>query len=126
MKTCCDTMPDRLNAGGVRIQSEDWGELNVSHIRFPAGADARPLLEDLPGGLCPVPHWGMVLEGSIHVEFADGSKETVSAGEVYHWPAGHTVRVDEPYRAIEFSPREEMGELIDHLRTRMDAQASSG
>lgn len=44
MKMYRDDMPDRLNAGGVRIQCQDWGELNASHIHFPAGADAKPLL----------------------------------------------------------------------------------
>lgn len=121
MKMHRDDLPDRINQGGVRIQSQDCGELNISHIHFPAGADARPLLEGLPGGLCPVPHWGMVLKGAIKVEYADGSTETVKEGEVYYWPPGHTVSVDEEYRAIEFSPREEMGALIDHLRAKLGA-----
>ena len=121
MKLHRDALPDRINKGGVRIQSQDYGEMNVAHIHFPAGADARPLLDGLPDGLCPVPHWGMVLKGSINVEYADGRKETVSEGEVYYWPPGHTVSVDEDYRAIEFSPRTGMGELIEHLRNKMGA-----
>ena len=119
MKAHRDSLPDRINQGGVRIQSQDWGELNISHIHVPPGADAKPLLEGLPGNLCPVEHWGMVLEGSIKVEYADGTIETVKEGEVYYWPPGHTVSVDESYRAIEFSPRKEMGELIEHLRCKM-------
>lgn len=70
MKFKHDDVPDRINQGGVRIQSRDCGDLNVSHICFPAGADARPLLQGLPGNLCQVPHWGVVLEGSIKVEYA--------------------------------------------------------
>ena len=38
----------------------------------------------MPQNLCPCPHWGTVLKGSIHVTFADGSVETVKAGEVYY------------------------------------------
>jgi hypothetical protein len=121
MKFRHDDMPDRINKDGVKIQSRDCGELNVAHICFPAGADARPLLQGLPGDLCQVPHWGMVLEGSINVEYADGTTEKVSEGEVYYWPPGHTVSVDETYRAIEFSPKEGMGELIDHLKGKMGA-----
>lgn len=116
MKMRCEHMPDRINTGGVRIQSQDWDMLNVSNIHFPAGADAAPLLKGLPDDLCPVPHWGMVLKGSIRVAYADGTSETVEAGEAYYWPAGHTVAVDEDYRAIEFSPVKEMGELIEHLK----------
>jgi hypothetical protein len=55
------------------------------------------------------------------VRYADGSEEVVRAGEVYHWPPGHTVRVDEDYEAIEFSPARPMGEVIDHLNSKLKA-----
>jgi len=108
-------LPTRLEAEGVCIQAEDWGGLNVARIRFPEGADATPLLAGMPGDLCPCPHWGTVLRGSIHVRYADGAEEVVRAGEVYYWPPGHTVRVDEDYEALEFSPSGPMGEVIAHL-----------
>ena len=119
MKCTCNDLSTRLDAGGVCIQGEDWGGFNVARIRFPAGADATPLLEGMPDNLCQVPHWGTVVKGSIHVTYGDGSVETVHAGEVYYWPPGHTVRVDEDYEAIEFSPAGEMAELVDHLRAKM-------
>lgn len=120
MKMHRDTLPDRINKDGVRIQSADWADLNVSHIHFPAGADATPLLEGMPGDLCPVPHWGMVLQGSIKVDYADGTSEKVTQGEVYYWPPGHTVSVDEDYKAIEFSPAKEMGELLEHVKAKLE------
>lgn len=119
MKKDRTSLPTRLEAGGVCIQADDWGDLNVARIRFPKGADAAPLLEGMPGDLCPCPHWGTVLKGSIHVRYADGREEVVRAGEVYYWPAGHTVRVDEDYEAIEFSPRGPMGEVIEHLKAKL-------
>ena len=119
MKQSRNELTTRLEAGGVCIQGEDWGDINVARIRFPAGADAAPLLEGLPNNLCQCPHWGAVLKGSIHVTYADGSEETVSAGEVYYWPPGHTVRVDEDYESIEFSPSGEMGELVEHLKGKL-------
>ncbi len=99
-----NTLPMRLEAGGVCIQAHDWSELNVARIRFPKGADATPLLV-----------------GSIHVKYADGSEEVVRAGEVYYWPPGHTVWVDEDYEAVEFSPARPMGEVIDHLNAKLKA-----
>jgi hypothetical protein len=117
-------MPVRLDAGGVCIQAQDWGGMNVARIRFPAGADATPLLNGLPQNLCQCPHWGTVLKGSIHVRYADGREEVVRAGEAYHWPAGHTVWVDEDYESIEFSPSDAMNEVIDHLRTKMTQPAA--
>lgn len=121
MKEATHELPMRLDANGVCIQGHDWGGMNVARVRFPKGADAKSLLEGLPGDLCQCPHWGVVMKGSIHVDFADGRKETVRAGEVYHWPPGHTVRVDEDYEAIEFSPQHEMGEVIGHLKKKMGA-----
>lgn len=119
MKEDRNEMPRRLDAGGVCIQAQDWGEMNVARIRFPKGADATPLLVGMPGDLCQCPHWGTVLKGSIHVRYADGAEEVVRAGDVYYWPPGHTVRVDEDYEAIEFSPSEPMNSVLAHLRTKM-------
>ena len=93
--------------------------MNVSHIHLPAGADAAPLLQGLPGDCRQVPHWGLVLDGSIRVDYADGETETVSAGEAYHWPAGHSVAATSDYRAIEFSPAEGMGKVMNHLRGKL-------
>ncbi|MDB5425321.1 MAG: hypothetical protein JWQ29_2737 [Phenylobacterium sp.] len=116
MKMTCEELPDNLNSGGVRFQGVDWGEMNVSRVSFPKGADATPLLEGLPQNLCQCPHWGLVLKGSINVRYGDGRTETVKAGEVYYWPPGHTVWVDEDYGAVEFSPKDEMRQVLDHLR----------
>lgn len=121
MKEKRTELPTRLEAGGVCIQAHDWGDINVARIRFPKGADAAPLLEGLPQNVCQCPHWGTVLKGSIHVSYADGSEETVNAGEVYYWPPGHTVRVDEDYEAVEFSPSGPMGEVIEHLKSKLQS-----
>ena len=119
MKQHHTELPTRLEAAGVCIQAQDWSELNVARIRFPKGADAAPLLEGLPGNLCQCPHWGTVLRGSIHVRYSDGTGETVRAGDVYYWPPGHTVRVDEDYEALEFSPSAAMCQVIDHLNSKL-------
>jgi hypothetical protein len=119
MKQPMTSLPTRLEAGGVCIQAQDWSGLNVARIRFPRGANATPLLEGLPNDLCQCPHWGTVLSGSIHVRYADGSEEIVRAGDVYYWPPGHTVWVDEDYEAVEFSPSEPMCRVIDHLKSKL-------
>ncbi|HYC54702.1 MAG TPA: cupin domain-containing protein [Candidatus Binatia bacterium] len=121
MKQHRNELPTRLGAGGVCIQANDWADWNVARIRFPKGADAAPLLQGLPQNLCQCPHWGTVLRGIIDVRYADGTTETVRAGDVYYWPPGHTVSVQEDYEAIEFSPSEPMGEVIEHLRSKLAA-----
>jgi len=119
MKDERNEMPVRLQAGDICFQGHDWGDMNVARVRFPKGADATPLLQGLPGNLCQCPHWGTVLKGSIIVTYADGKEETVRAGEVYYWPPGHTVRVDEDYEAVEFSPSGPMGDLMEHLQSKL-------
>ena len=121
MKQDKNQLPTRLEAGGVCIQAHDWSQMNVARIRFPQGADATPLLVGLPHDLCQCPHWGLVLRGSINVRYADGSEEVVRAGEVYYWPPGHTVWVEEDYEAVEFSPSGPMGQVIDHLKSKLAA-----
>ena len=63
MKKAINELPTRLEAGGVCFNGQDWGDINVARVRFPAGADATPLLEGLPNDLCQVPHWGTVVKG---------------------------------------------------------------
>jgi hypothetical protein len=121
MNATANDLPTTLDAGGVKFQTVDWGGLNVAHVRFPPGADATPLLQGLPGNLCQAPHWGYVLRGSIQVTYGDGRTERVRAGQVYHWPAGHTVRVDEDYEAIEFSPAAPMAEVLAHVARKLGA-----
>jgi hypothetical protein len=75
-----------------------------------------PLLQGLPGDRCPSPHWGIVLAGSIHLVHGDGSTETARAGEVYHWPAGHTATTDEPVVFLEVGPVEQMRQFNRHVK----------
>ena len=119
MKAQKNEMPVALEAGEICFQGHDWGDLNVARVRFPKGADATPLLEGLPENLCQCPHWGTVLKGAITVTYSDGQEETVRAGEVYYWPPGHTIRVEEDYEAVEFSPSDQMAHLIGHLKAKM-------
>jgi hypothetical protein len=121
MKDARNELPVRLQAGELCIQAHDWGDMNVARIRFPKGADATPLLEGLENNLCQCPHWGTVLKGSIHIRYADGQEEVVHAGDVYYWPPGHTVWVDEDYEAVEFSPAGPMGQVINHLKAKMQS-----
>lgn len=113
-----------VDAGAATIHGQDWAGINVAHIQFPKGTDARPLLAGLPGDMCQAPHWGLVLKGSIHVKYGDGKEEIVRAGEVYYWPAPHAVWVDEDYAALEFSRADEMGATAEHLRRKLAAMAS--
>ena len=119
MKLKMSELPSSVNHGGIAFNVVDWGAMNVSNINLPAGADAAPLLQGLTDDHCQCPHWGLVLKGSIHVSYQDGATETVSAGEVYYWPPGHSVSTSEDYEAVEFSPAPDMKRVMSHLKKKL-------
>lgn len=80
-----------------------------------AGVDTTPLFQGLEGNLCQCPHWGFVLRGQITTTDADGEQETVNANDLFYWPAGHNVRVDEDAEIVMFSPQREHTLVIDHM-----------
>ncbi|MDT4918122.1 MAG: hypothetical protein QOI15_2739 [Pseudonocardiales bacterium] len=116
MATHVDAMPVEIDAGDLQTRYQELGDFAIRHVSVPAGADMGPLLRGLPGDRCPSPHWGIVLQGSIDIVHADGSTETARAGEVYHWPAGHTGTTDEPCVFIEIGPVEQMRAFNEHVR----------
>ena len=48
---------------------------------------------------------------------ADGTHETARAGDVYHWPAGHTAHADEDVVFIEVGPVGPMRQFSDHAKS---------
>ncbi len=91
----------------------------VRFAQVPAGTDLSPVLEGLPGDRCPSEHWGLVLSGALTLTHADGTTEHTSAGEAYHWPAGHTAMTDEGAVFLEVGPAETMRAFGDHAKAKL-------
>lgn len=113
-------IPVRIDApGAVARQLPDFGEadgsIGAEYFSLGAGTDLAPLLEGLDGDACHSPHWGYVITGDLVVTYTDGETERCRTGEVFHWPAGHSVRVDEDAELILFSPQVEHGAVMDHI-----------
>lgn len=117
MATPINDLPVEVAQGELETRYIELGEMAIRHARVPAGTDFTPVLKGLPNDRCPSPHWGIVLEGSIHLKHADGSEETATAGEIYHWPAGHTARADEAVVFIEIGPVGPMRQFSEHAKT---------
>ncbi len=115
MKQRKEQLPVALELPVAKFQVAEWGETAVAYIQLSAGADATPLLEGLPNDKCPCPHWGYILKGAIHVRYVDGKEEVCGAGEMFYWPSGHTVWVDEDTTFVEFSPKRELKDVYDHI-----------
>ena len=115
MRCTVDDIPLEMEVGEITTRGIECGEIYTRHISLPAGTDFTPLLAGLPGDLCQCPHWGLVHEGSITVRYADGTEETSRAGDVYHWPAGHTGWTDEGVTFLELSPTADIMPVLEHL-----------
>ena len=119
MRASVDDLAVELQAGELQLRYAEWGPMAIRHAQVPAGTDMSPVLEGLPGDRCPSPHWGIVLKGSIHLGHADGAKETVRAGEMYYWPAGHTAWTDEDVVFLEVGPVEPMRQFGQHAKQKL-------
>jgi hypothetical protein len=81
-----------------------------------AGFRSHPDRGAAPWGACSVPHWGYVVEGSLTNGYTDGASETIGAGELFHFPAGHSqFGSTDGARWIEISPAVEMAEVVSQM-----------
>lgn len=111
--------------GAVARQRTDFGTANGygtisgEFFSLDAGTDIAPLLEGLERDTCESPHWGYMLAGRVVVSYVDDADETCAAGDVFYWPPGHSVRVEEDADVILFSPQDEHTEALDHMLEKM-------
>lgn len=115
MKSKVRDLPIAAEALGEMIRGQELGGMTSAYMEYPTGLDLRPMLAGLERDHCQCPHWGFVIEGSIRVYYQDGTEEVVNAGEIYYWPSGHTVVVEEAIRMVEFSPHDEMSQVLAHV-----------
>ena len=128
MRISKDDVPIKINGpGAIARQQTDFGDatgygkLGAEYFSLGAGADISPLLKGLEGDACQSPHWGYLLEGELTVSFTDKTAETVKTGDLFYWPPGHSVRAEQKSEIILFSPQNEHGKVIDHIRAQMPA-----
>ncbi len=122
MKIAKENIEVKLNIPGAVIrQKTEFGEapgmgkISGEYFSLSAGVDTTPLFMGLEGNLCQSPHWGYVLSGQLTTIDADGLQETVSANDLFYWPAGHNVKVNADSEIIMFSPQHEHSLVIQHM-----------
>lgn len=97
-----------------------YGKMGAEYFSFGAGTDITELLQGLEGDLCQSPHWGYVVEGAITALYTGGEQETTRTGELFYWPPGHSVRAETDTEIVMFSPQKEHGEVIEHIRSKVE------
>ena len=122
MRVAKDNVEVRMEIPGATVrQHMDFGnaqgfdKISGEYFTLSAGVDTTPLFQGLEGDLCQCPHWGFVLSGRITTTDANDTRETVNANDLFYWPAGHNVRVDEDAEIIMFSPQHEHSRVIEHM-----------
>lgn len=105
-------IPDFGDASG-------YGAMGAEYFSLGQGTDIAPLLQGLTDDLCQAPHWGYLIQGEITVTYKGGAHESVRAGDMFFWPPGHTVRVEEDAEVVLFSPQHEHGQVMDHMQKKL-------
>lgn len=109
--------------GAIARQLPDFGTasgpLAAEYFSLAAGTDIAPLLQGLEGDACQAAHWGYVIQGDLVVTYADGGLDRCVTGDLFHWPAGHSVRVDQDAEVILFSPQVAHTAVLDHMMAAM-------
>lgn len=126
MRIAKEDVPVKIDAPGAvaRLKKDfgdasGYGKISGEYFSLAAGTDISPLLQGLEDDLCQAPHWGYLLQGEVTVSYADGSQEVTSAGDLFYWPPGHTVKVAEDAEVILFSPQHEHAQVLDHMLGKM-------
>ncbi len=126
MRIAKNDIPVRINAPGAVARQQTnfgdasgYGQISGEYFSLGAGADIAPLLKGLEDDLCQSPHWGHVLQGKLTVTYADKTEEVINSGDLFYWPPGHTVKVEEDAEVILFSPQAEHSKVIDHMLNKM-------
>lgn len=122
MRIAKDDVSVMMEIPGAVIRLEkDFGNvkgydrLSGEYFSLSAGVDTTPLFEGLEGDLCQCPHWGFVLRGRITTTDASGESETVKSNDLFYWPPGHNVKVDEDAEIVMFSPEREHTLVVNHM-----------
>jgi len=125
-----ESIPIKIDVPGARArQATDFGDatgygsMGGEYFSLGAGTDIAPLLQGLDDDACQAPHWGYMIAGRLVVTYTDGTDETCATGDIFHWPAGHSVRVVDDSEVILFSPQIEHSQVMDHMLGVMAASA---
>lgn len=124
MRVTKDDIPFRLEApGAIARQLPDFGQpagtIGAEYLTLAAGTDIAPLLTGLDDDACQAPHWGYMIAGTVAVTYTDGLIERCTTGDLFYWPAGHSVRVDEDAQIVMFSPQDAHGAVLDHMAAKL-------
>lgn len=127
MRIARNDIPVRIDVPGATARQQTdfgdvsgYGQMGAEYFSFGAGTDITELLHGLEDDACQSPHWGYVVDGRITAIYDSGEEETSATGDLFYWPPGHSVRAEEDTDIVMFSPQEEHGRVIEHVRNKVE------
>lgn len=122
MKIAKDDIEVKLAIPGAIIRQKTnfgdatgLGKISCEYFSLSAGVDTTPLFIGLEGDLCQCPHWGFLISGQLTTTDKKGVQEIVNEKDLFYWPAGHNVKVNQDAEIVMFSPQHEHTLVIDHM-----------
>jgi hypothetical protein len=116
MRERLDQLAVAMDQSGMRVLTPGaWGGMVVELVESTERIDFSPMFRGLPDDRCPRPHWGYMVRGTCHMEYADGSEEVIQQGDAYYMPAAHTGWMEPDSAMLVFSPEAEAKILQEHF-----------
>jgi hypothetical protein len=105
------TAPRVEDFGPAVDHSGELAGYTVNFVSLRQDADLGLMLQALPGGQCPCPHWGFLMKGRLTVRYSEG-EETIRAGEAFYLPPGHVPAATAGTEFVQFSPAAELAAVM--------------
>jgi hypothetical protein len=121
MKSSKSQARESLEVEGYEGHFDELHDYTVGFETYTADADLAPFFAGLPDDRCQCPHWGYVLKGKLTFRYADGSEDTMEAGEAYYAPPGHTPVLYAGTEVVEFSPTADLQATLDVVNKNMES-----
>jgi hypothetical protein len=118
-----DVTPSRQGPGTE--WRKDLDGYTASMVAVESDTDLTELLRGLPGDVCPSPHWGVVMRGSMWFRFGD-HEEVIEAGDAFYAPSGHTAGAKADTEFVIFSPSEVIAAVDAHMARRAQELFGAG
>ena len=109
-----DQLSVRVKDNGVDFRTKQLGQLTISWVHLDKGVDLSAATVGLPDDLCPCPHWGYVIKGTIRMKTKEAPRD-FAVGEAFYWGPGHAPEALEDSEYVDFSPTEDLEKVIAHI-----------
>jgi hypothetical protein len=120
MKISKSGAPDAFTMEGYEGHFGELDDYTVGFETYTDDSDPSSLFKGLPDDRCQCPHWGFVFKGKVTFRYADGSEETIGAGEAYYAPPGHLPFLHADTELVEFSPTAELQQTLEVINKNME------